>query len=76
MIVCHCNVLSDHDVRGCLSPGPDCPRSPAEVYRCLGCAPQCGRCAVTIRSILKRALPAHATCDVPCGLACPAAEGA
>lgn len=56
MIVCSCNVLSDKDVRGCLGPGPDCPRTPAQVYRCLGCRPECGRCAVTIRSIMDKAL--------------------
>ncbi|MFC1460473.1 bacterioferritin-associated ferredoxin [Microvirga arabica] len=52
MIVCSCNTFSDGDVKACLSPGPGCPRTPAQVYRCLGCSPKCGRCAPTIRSIL------------------------
>jgi bacterioferritin-associated ferredoxin len=56
MIVCSCNVLSDGDVRACLNPGPDCPRTPAQVYRCLSCSPNCGRCATTIRAIMKQAL--------------------
>ncbi len=68
MIVCSCNVLSDNDVRGCLNPGAECPRTPAQVYRCLGCSPQCGRCARTIRSIMDNALPAIDPCA-----GCPAA---
>jgi len=72
MIVCHCNVLSERDIRGCLRAGPDCPRTPAEVYRCLGCGPQCGRCARTIRAIMDKALPGvHADCTASCCAACP-----
>jgi bacterioferritin-associated ferredoxin len=56
MIVCSCNVLSDNDVRACLNPGPGCPRTPAQVYQCLGCSPDCGRCARTLRSIISDAL--------------------
>jgi bacterioferritin-associated ferredoxin len=56
MIVCSCNILSDGDVKACLKPGPDCPRTPAQVYRCLGCSPDCGRCARTIRAIMDQAL--------------------
>ncbi|WP_245898206.1 (2Fe-2S)-binding protein [Phreatobacter cathodiphilus] len=55
MIVCHCNVLSDHDIRACLGDGPDCPRAVGEVYTCLGCSPECGRCARTIRAIMREA---------------------
>lgn len=68
MIVCSCNVLSDRDVRGCLNPGADCPRTPAQVYRCLGCSAQCGRCARTIRKIMDAALPGIDRCA-----SCPAA---
>jgi len=73
MIVCSCNVLSDGDVKACLNPGPGCPRTPAQVYRCLGCSPNCGRCARTIRSIMEEALAgaeAHQRCQRGC---CPAA---
>ncbi|HEX2552551.1 MAG TPA: (2Fe-2S)-binding protein [Microvirga sp.] len=73
MIVCHCNVFSDHDVRACL--GPDGPRTPAQVYACLGCSPQCGRCARTIRTVLDRAL-SPAACAAACGAACPHAPAA
>jgi len=71
VIVCSCNVLSDRDVRACMNPGPDCPRTPAQVYRCLGCSPQCGRCARTIRAIMDASLPAIpgagcATCPSAC----------
>jgi bacterioferritin-associated ferredoxin len=58
VIVCSCNVLSDGDVRRCLDPGPDCPLTPAQVYRCLGCRPECGHCARTIRAIMDQALAA------------------
>ncbi|HJE23001.1 (2Fe-2S)-binding protein [Methylorubrum populi] len=82
MIVCSCNVLSDGQVRACLQPGPGCPRTPAQVYGCLGCSAKCGRCARTIRSILRKALdeaaahaghqaPAHAcssSCEASCSL--------
>jgi bacterioferritin-associated ferredoxin len=60
VIVCSCNVLSDDDVRACLNPGPDCPLTRAQVYRCLGCQPECGHCARTIRSIMDQALAAAA----------------
>jgi bacterioferritin-associated ferredoxin len=49
MIVCSCNVLSDHDVRTAVTAEAR-PRSPGQVYGCLGCSAQCGRCARTIRN--------------------------
>jgi bacterioferritin-associated ferredoxin len=50
MIVCSCNVLSDHQIRAVLrSSGP---RMTSQVYGCLGCSAQCGRCARTIRRIM------------------------
>jgi bacterioferritin-associated ferredoxin len=75
MIVCSCNVLSDTDVRGCLNPGPDCPRTPAQVYRCLGCSPECGHCARTIRRLMDEALAAAAAeHSTPCTRGCCAAS--
>jgi bacterioferritin-associated ferredoxin len=68
MIVCSCNVLTDHDVRGALS-GRAAPRSTGDVYRCLGCSAQCGRCAHTIRRIIDETL-------VAAGAACCQAAGA
>jgi bacterioferritin-associated ferredoxin len=58
MIVCSCNVLSDHDVRATLASGESAPRTTGQVYHCLGCSPQCGRCARTIRRIMDEALAA------------------
>jgi bacterioferritin-associated ferredoxin len=70
MIVCSCNVLSDGDVKACLHPGPDCPRTPAQVYRCLGCSPNCGRCASTIRAIMDQALTDALALRAPCLKGC------
>ena len=36
------------------------PRSTGQVYGCLGCSAQCGRCARTIRKIMDEALDAAA----------------
>ncbi|MCC6948048.1 MAG: (2Fe-2S)-binding protein [Bradyrhizobiaceae bacterium] len=69
MIVCSCNVLSDAQVRETCARS-DAPRSPGQVYQCLGCSPQCGRCARTIRGIMDEAL--SKACDT-CPAACPAA---
>ena len=63
MIVCSCNVLTDHDVRSTLSEGEGAPRTTGQVYQCLGCSAQCGRCARTIRRIMNEALGAAADLD-------------
>ena len=55
MIVCSCNVLSDHDVRTAVTAEAR-PRTTGQVYGCLGCSAQCGRCARTIRRIMDEAL--------------------
>jgi len=68
MIVCSCNVLSDRDVRTAVS-GSEPPRTAGQVYGCLGCSPQCGRCARTIRRIMDEALGA-AECTQGCRVAC------
>jgi bacterioferritin-associated ferredoxin len=60
MIVCSCNVLSDADVRTALN-AADTPRTAGQVYGCLGCSPQCGRCARTIKRIMNEALAACAS---------------
>lgn len=54
MIVCSCNVLSDHDVRSAVTEAE--PRYTSQVYGCLGCNAQCGRCARTIRRIMNETL--------------------
>ncbi|WP_418902933.1 (2Fe-2S)-binding protein [Terripilifer ovatus] len=52
MIVCSCNVFSDKDVRNVLCNRDSSVRCVREVYNGLGCAPQCGRCASTIKSLI------------------------
>jgi len=63
MIVCSCNVLSDHDIRGAVQSAGDLPRSAKQLYGCLGCSAECGRCARTIKTIIEEALG-------PCARAC------
>lgn len=62
MIICSCNVLSDHDVRTAVATAPAGLRSTSQVYGCLGCSAQCGRCARTIRRIMEAAVQAPADC--------------
>jgi bacterioferritin-associated ferredoxin len=69
MIVCSCNVLSDTQVRETCGRANG-PRSTSQVYQCLGCSPQCGRCARTIRAIMDDAL---ATACEACPAECPLA---
>lgn len=52
MIVCSCNVLTDHDVRSAISGTDELPRTTHQVYGCLGCRVECGRCVATIRKIM------------------------
>src|SRR6476660_4632271 len=74
MIVCSCNVLSDHDVRSAvnaasnLAAASDLPRNPKQIYGCLGCSAECGRCARTIKTINDEALGA---CAKECCSGCP-----
>jgi bacterioferritin-associated ferredoxin len=52
MIVCSCNVFSEKDVKKVLCNRDLSVRCVREVYHGLGCAPQCGRCASTIKSLI------------------------
>ena len=67
MIVCSCNVISDHDVRSAVESAQDLPRNPKQIYGCLGCSAECGRCARTIKTIIDEALGA---CAKSCGAGC------
>ncbi|HET9715979.1 MAG TPA: (2Fe-2S)-binding protein [Pseudolabrys sp.] len=67
MIVCSCNVLSDHEVRHAINSASL--RSVAQVHRCLGCSAQCGRCMRTICRIMDEAL-ANASQGCPPDCAC------
>lgn len=66
MIVCSCNVLSCHQVRSTIAPDGSGPRTAGECYDCLGCSPDCGRCARQIRALLAEARAACATQCGPC----------
>jgi bacterioferritin-associated ferredoxin len=68
MIVCSCNVLSDHDVRSAVQAAGDLPRNAKQLYGCLGCNAECGRCARTIKTIIDEAL---GPCAKSCCSGCP-----
>jgi bacterioferritin-associated ferredoxin len=71
MIVCSCNVLSDHEVRAAVAESSDAVRYAKQVYGCLGCSAECGRCARTIKTIIDEAL---GPCAKACGIGCPHSE--
>ena len=52
MIICSCNVLSDHEVRIAMRTAAP-PRTTGEFFRYLGCIAQCGRCAWSIKHIME-----------------------
>jgi bacterioferritin-associated ferredoxin len=68
MIVCSCNLLSDHDVRHAVSTADDALRNAKQIYGCLGCSAECGRCARTIKAIIDEAL---GDCATSCQAGCP-----
>ncbi|MGE5157433.1 MAG: bacterioferritin-associated ferredoxin [Gemmatimonas sp.] len=68
MIVCSCNVISDHDVRNAVSAADDVVRHAKQVHGCLGRSMECGRCARTIKGIIDEAL---GTCAQSCHAGCP-----
>ena len=68
MIVCSCNVLSDDDIRAAVAESDAAVRHAKQVYGCLGCSAECGRCARTIKGIIDQALGA---CAHACQAGCP-----
>ena len=52
MIVCSCNVISDHQLRSALVTATQRPRM-SQVYDCIGSSARCGRCAHTIKRIME-----------------------
>jgi len=52
MIICSCNVISDHDVRTAAAGAEVELRTTYQVFGCLGCNAECGRCATAIRRVL------------------------
>ncbi|MER2604587.1 MAG: (2Fe-2S)-binding protein [Siculibacillus sp.] len=57
MILCSCNVLSERVIRDTLTPRSECLARVSEVFGSLGCRPQCGRCAPSIRRLIREAGP-------------------
>jgi bacterioferritin-associated ferredoxin len=68
MIICSCNMLSDRDVRRVVTDTGAQTLTAGHVYDCLGCGARCGRCARTIKRIMREAL---APCETGCAC-CPA----
>jgi bacterioferritin-associated ferredoxin len=62
VIVCSCNRISDKTIRDRLDTEPQWGARVSEVFECLGCRPQCGRCAVSIRAILREGGEARRAC--------------
>ena len=53
MIICSCNVISDHEIRDVVTSAGTAFGSAAQVYDCLGCVVQCGLCARSVKGILE-----------------------
>jgi bacterioferritin-associated ferredoxin len=53
MIVCSCNVFSDHQLRSAVAKATQRPRM-SQIYGYLGGSPQCGQCAHTIKRMIER----------------------
>jgi bacterioferritin-associated ferredoxin len=51
MIICSCNVFSEHQVCSALAKATQQMRM-SQVYACFGRSAQCGRCAHTIKEIM------------------------
>ena len=58
MYICLCNGFTDGKVRMVARNG-EC--SVAEVYRALGCKPQCGKCVPYVRDLIREQANAMAT---------------
>ena len=52
MIVCSCNVFSDHQIGSTVVKATQRPRM-SQIYANLGSSSQCGRCAHTIKRIME-----------------------
>lgn len=53
MIVCSCNVISDHVVRRTIDDPDAAVARVSCLFGHLGCRPQCGRCAPTLRRLIR-----------------------
>lgn len=53
MIVCSCNVISDSAVRRAIDDPDTAVARVSCLFGHLGCRPQCGRCAPTLRRLIR-----------------------
>jgi bacterioferritin-associated ferredoxin len=51
MFICICNGFTDRQIKGAVREGTA--HSVSDVYRCMGCKPQCGRCAPTVLKVMR-----------------------
>lgn len=51
MYVCICNAFTDKDVDQALSDGA---RTLPDVFRAMGCQPNCGRCCTHMRGMIRK----------------------
>jgi len=61
MIVCSCNVISDHEVRDAASTSDYRSGRMSQVYRTLGRKPKCARCQHSIKEIVRKTLQTDET---------------
>ena len=69
MIVCSCNAVSDRTIRADLAATTGCCIRVSDVFERLDRRPQCGRCARTIRDMIREHTAACSASDLA---ACPA----
>lgn len=56
MIICSCNVISDHAIRAVVDRTLGMSHPAHEIYRSVGYVPDCGRCARSVKQVIKHAL--------------------
>ena len=60
MILCHCNVLNDTQIRAAIDDiGGGGRVTPGRIYRHLGCRPKCGRCRHHMIGFIEERIEAH-----------------
>jgi bacterioferritin-associated ferredoxin len=59
MFICICNGFTDRQIKCAVRDGTA--HSVSDVYRCMGCKPQCGRCAPTVLRVMRETTRATET---------------
>ena len=52
MYICICNGITDRQIKMAVANGAV--RSVSDVYRCMQCKPECGRCAPTVVELMRQ----------------------